>query len=402
MKAAAKRHVRSVVDRVAMPYVNAVVARLGGPGATSQQQESQQPVAASQGHHSCTSSCMNFAPSSSSGCRRAPRVLSIGASARWYFDWFESAVGAVEEHLGVEAFEVMPGDLPPYATWIADTADHMVGVEDASVDLVFAGQTTEHFWSGELSGFLEEAHRVLREDGLLVLDSPNRLVTEHLNWTHEGHTVELSLDEISELVELAGFEVLSTAGIWRSEIDGRHMQLEDGLGDSATFTRRATTARDNPDESFIWWINPRRTDAEPDSERLRSRTKELYQRHWSTRVCRGLFPVPGGDQLAITPSSSGSVGTTLPFMLKEGTLTITATLLSGVWDDLEGFVIEIAGPDGELLHELRPQDAERNDLSLHWHVQQPKLVFGAKIELRVEAVRSPALLKLPLDMDCDV
>jgi hypothetical protein len=66
-------------------------------------------------------------------------------------------------HVGVEAYESMPDDLPAYVEWIVNTADKMSGVENSSVDLVFAGQTTEHLWADELAGFLLESHRVLTE-----------------------------------------------------------------------------------------------------------------------------------------------------------------------------------------------------------------------------------------------
>ena len=33
----------------------------------------------------------------------ARRVVSVGASGRWYFDWFEECVGPLELHVGVEA-----------------------------------------------------------------------------------------------------------------------------------------------------------------------------------------------------------------------------------------------------------------------------------------------------------
>jgi SAM-dependent methyltransferase len=332
----------------------------------------------------------------------ARRVLSVGASGRWYFDWFERAVGVVDEHFGVEAFEAKPDDLPAYATWIPDTADHMIGVDDSSVDLVFAGQTTEHLWSSELVGFLEEAHRVLRPDGLLVLDSPNRLVTGHLNWTHGGHTVELSLAEITELVTLAGFETFSTAGIWRTVIDGRILQLEDGIDDPATFTRRTVTARDCPDDAFIWWLNARRIERGPNASQLQTRAKELYESHWNARVCRGLFPEPGADHLDIPPGSTGSLGTTLPFLLKGGNIELTATLTSGNWDDIEGFRITIVAPGDRVLHGLSFEAATRNGSELRWSFSQPSLAFDTLIDVHVDSVRSLAALQLPLKLQCDL
>jgi SAM-dependent methyltransferase len=404
VRAAAKKRVRSVVDRIAMRYVDAVVSRLGTapsgtPGSSAVDQDVPVQSNAERLHyalHELRTIELERVP------KGARRVLSVGASGRWYFDWFERSVGVVDEHLGVEAFETKPDDLPAYATWIPDTADHMIGVDDSSVDVVFAGQTTEHLWSSELAGFLEEAHRVLRADGLLVLDSPNRLVTEHLNWTHGGHTVELSLEEITELVTFAGFEIVSTAGIWRAIIDGRLLQLEDGIDDSATFTRRSVTARDSPDDSFIWWLNARRVEHGPNASHLRARTKELYKRHWNTRVCRGLFPEPGTDRLEIPSGSTGSLGTTLPFLLKNGDIALTATLTSGKWDDLEGFRITIVAPGDRVLHRLSSDSAARNGSELRWCFSQPSLAFDTLLDVHVDSVRSSAVLKLPLELECDL
>jgi hypothetical protein len=278
----------------------------------------------------------------------------------------------------------------------------MVGVGDSSVDLVFAGQTTEHLWSYELSGFLEEAHRVLRADGLLVLDSPNRLVTEHLLWSHGGHTVELSVAEITELVTLAGFEVFSTAGIWRCHVEGRRWQLEEGLDDPAIFTRRAATAHDAPDDSFVWWINARRTDSPPDSPRLRARTKELFETHWNTRVCRGLFPAPGANVRVIERGHVGLVGATLPFPLKPGPFELKASLLSGSWDDLDGFRIDIVAPIDQVVHQFTADGATRSGAELRWTFDQPYLLFATTIEVHVDHVRSPVGLALPLELICEV
>ncbi|MGH9135183.1 MAG: methyltransferase domain-containing protein, partial [Ilumatobacteraceae bacterium] len=145
----------------------------------------------------------------------ARRALSVGASGRWYFDWFERSVGQLDVHIGVEAFEAEPADLPSYVHWIPTSADRFDGVADEDVDLVFAGQTSEHLWARELADFLVQSHRVLRPDGRLVVDSPNRLVTEHLRWSHGGHTVELAAGEIRELLRLAGFRPESLRGLWR-------------------------------------------------------------------------------------------------------------------------------------------------------------------------------------------
>ena len=45
------------------------------------------------------------------------------------------------------------------------------------------------------------------------LDSPNRRITQALDWAHPEHTVEFSVDEISELLGLAGFTDVQLRGV---------------------------------------------------------------------------------------------------------------------------------------------------------------------------------------------
>ncbi len=332
----------------------------------------------------------------------AARVLSVGANGRWYFDWFEACVGPVEQHVGVEAFEPMPVDLPPYVRWLPETADHMVGVADGSLDLVFAGQTTEHLWSEELAGFLEEAHRVLGRDGLLVLDSPNRLVTEHLHWSHGGHTVELSPDEISELVTAAGFRVESMVGIWRCELDGRVLGLEEGLDDPGLVVRRVLTARDDPDESFIWWLTARRTEEAPEPD-LWARVKDLFERHWDTRASRGLAPTSQARSFRIEAGDVGTVGETLPFPLRAGRHQLTVELESGSWDDVGGMRLELVAPGERVIHVLDPSEGESADPRSHtWHLVQSALCFAVVVRFVVDEVRRPIVVTVPLAWEHDV
>ena len=415
VKAAAKRRVRGLLDRVAAPYVLSLLTEAHSAGSTEKslgQNRGDRPGDdVGQSFESQTNGTSDYFHLASHELRTieleripkgANRVLSVGANGRWYFDWFEKSVGVVEEHLGVEAYEPKPDDLPGYVTWIPDTADHMGNVTDSSVDVVFAGQTTEHLWSYELTGFLEEARRVLRPDGLLVLDSPNRLVTEHLLWSHGGHTVELSAGEISELVTLAGFDVVSVSGIWRCEIDGKRFQLEEALGDPAIFTRRASSARDVPDQSFIWWLTARRSATTPVQGLLAKRTKQLFDAHWNTRVSRGLFPQPGAVTLEIASSAQGLIGRTLPFPLKPGHFELRMSVQSGSWDDLVGFSAHLVAPGGELVQRLSVSDARRHGETLSWTFEQPHLLFAVSIEIHVDQVLASTVLVLPLDLRCDV
>ncbi len=395
-----KRSARRLVDRVVLPYVEAVRADVNQVVAAPGPEESSSDVPDQNipsdffhlANHELRTLELERVP------KGGARVLSVGAQGRWYFDWFERSYGAVQEHIGIEAFEPMPEDLPEYVRWVPETADHMDMVAASSVDLVFAGQTSEHLWADELAGFLLEARRVLRPGGILALDSPNRLVTEHLRWSHGGHTIELSASEMEHLLVLAGFEVLTTAGIWLSVLDGRHLALEEGVEDPAVLVRRVACGRDAPDECFVWWINAARSDAEVDPERLRAAVAGLFDDHWDTRVCRGLFPHPGARTLALVPGASGRLASTLPFPLHGGRWSVAATLRSGSWSDARGFRLRVVAPGDHVVHELRLEDAAVEGAVATWHLEQPYLLFALTIEVLAERVVAPCELVLPLQV----
>ncbi len=399
-----KRSVRKVLDRAAAPYVNQI--------------ESSLAAASNAGASVASNSAVGLATETTNvpsdffhgvlhelrtlELERVPkgaqRVLSVGANGRWYFDWFEHSYGAVLRHVGVEAYEPMPGDLPAYVEWIVNTADKMSGVEDSSVDLVFAGQTTEHLWADELAGFLLESHRVLAEGGQLILDSPNRLITEHLLWSHGGHTVELSAAEITELLTLAGFEVETMHGLWLCEQDGRVLQLEERLSDAALTTRRIALGGDQPDRCFVWWINARRKSVEVDAARLRQRTSEFFAEHWPLRVNRGIMANAGDVVLRVPRGSSGVIKSTLPFLMSPGLWNLSATLAQGTWSDVAGLSFDIVTPDDKVLHHLGVESAEVNDDILMWSIEQPFVSFALCLQIVVEDVKGDVAFVLPIDL----
>jgi SAM-dependent methyltransferase len=146
--------------------------------------------------------------------RGAEVFLSAGCAGTWYFDWIEQTYGRVQRHIGIEYFMPEPPGLPDYVTWIANTVADMEAVADSSVDLVFSGQNIEHLWPSDVAGFLVESFRTLKTGGLLVIDSPNRLVTRPLGWRHPQHTMEFTPQEARVLLSMSGFDVTSLRGIW--------------------------------------------------------------------------------------------------------------------------------------------------------------------------------------------
>jgi hypothetical protein len=394
----AKQGLRSVTDRIARPYVDELRQEIRDTRSTAGTARPKDPAGVPDDAfhnllHELRTLELERVPK---GARTA---ISIGASGRWYFDWFERSVGPVEVHYGIEAFEPRPDDLPDYVEWVKATADDLSGVPDASGDILFAGQTTEHLWPHELAGFLAEAWRVLKPDGLLVLDSPNRLVTEHMMWSHGGHTIELSAGEITDLVELAGFEVESCHGIWLCRQDGSVVELEEGVADLATVARRIALADDAVDDSFIWWVNARRRSAtRPPIEDLRVRLASLFDRHWPVRVCRGMDPgqtvstvdFDRGDELRLS---------TLPFPLFGGAWTIGLRLAEGSIRDLGALKVSITLPGGEVMHELELSDGEeRSPTEVVWTIDQPYLVFALTLAVASSEVTGRCAVELPLEV----
>ena len=102
----------------------------------------------------------------------------------------------------------------------------MAAVGTGSVDLVFSGQNIEHLWPEQTVAFLVESNRVLHDDGLLVVDSPNRAITEAYQWSMAEHTVELEPSEAVTVLGLAGFAVERMKGLWLCREDGRLLPLD--------------------------------------------------------------------------------------------------------------------------------------------------------------------------------
>jgi len=118
----------------------------------------------------------------------------------------------------------------------------MKSVADGSVDFVFSGQNIEHLWPTEVSGFLLEAHRVLRAGGILVVDSPNRKVTARTRDAHPEHVIEFTVDEARGLMIAAGFDVIAVKGLWLCDNPATGERLPVSLEGSVSF-RDARTRR---------------------------------------------------------------------------------------------------------------------------------------------------------------
>ncbi|MGI4976862.1 MAG: methyltransferase domain-containing protein [Janthinobacterium lividum] len=335
----------------------------------------------------------------------AQRLLSAGCAGSWYFAWIEQTYGRVREHLGIEYYSPEPDDLPDNVTWIANTASDMSGVADGSCDLVFSGENLEHLWPEEVAGFALEAARVLCPGGHLVMDSPNRLVTAPLNWSHPEHTIELTSDEACELVRLAGFDVASVQGIWlcRDPRSDAILPFDPNLpAPGWSVTERLLVARDQPDRSFIWWIQAVRSDRVPVAEAVHAFMARLFREHWPERVQRlivpsahGSTPSPEGDWIDVA-AGYGGIAMFGPYMpLRAGRHRVTWQLQTPDRAPEAVAVCEVMIGTGAVLarHEVRPGESA---VSLEFSIDETTFGFQFRC-YSLGAGRFSVLRKVHLD-----
>jgi SAM-dependent methyltransferase len=335
--------------------------------------------------------------------REMPRpvgvMVSAGCGGALYFDWVERHYGPVARHIGIECYMPRPDKLPANVEWIVNTCADMSAIADETCDLVFSGQNIEHLWPDEVAGFLIESARVLKPDGWLVIDSPNRLVTTPLKWSHPEHTVELTVAEIATLLDLAGFEITKRAGLWlsRDPRTGALLPLDPNLAvEGWSFPERIVAALDRPDDAFLWWIEARRRrSSPPDGEAIRARVDAIFSANWPERVQR-MLSGPGlsterrqdGNWINV-PAGRERVALFGPYMpLRPGNYRAEFTLApeQGTGDFARFDVV--AGDGAQVLATAHAGDMERS-AALTFTLEQP--AFGVQFRCFSTARRAFAV-----------
>lgn len=322
--------------------------------------------------------------------RAMPRVegtiMSAGCAGTWYFNWVASRTTHAARHIGIEFYSEKPDDLPANVDWIANTVGNMIGVRDEECDLVFSGENLEHLWPEDVIGFFLESWRVLKPGAWLVVDSPNRIVTKPLIWSHPEHTIEFTPDEARRLAELSGFEVTSMKGIWicRDPDTGKILPLDP----NATVVNwpaieRCTAATTNPDDSLIWWMEAKKS-AKPKPAELKLEVDRIFATAWPERSTRFINVVGSrSDDGKSVVANKGTAGVLIygPYMpLKAGKHSATFVLRATGHGDPDEVVArcDILGNKGQ---ELAARDITARDLAaargiVRLEIDLPELEFG--------------------------
>jgi len=89
-------------------------------------------------------------------------------------------------------------------------------ISDASVDLVWSGQSIEHISRDDAHAVYREVRRVLRPEGAFCLDTPNALVTRIHSpdaLIHPDHKIEYTPTQLTDDLAGAGFAITKSFGI---------------------------------------------------------------------------------------------------------------------------------------------------------------------------------------------
>ncbi|MEH2149285.1 glycosyltransferase [Nostoc sp.] len=202
--------------------------------------------------HECRSICLAKIPQSK-------EILSIGCAGNWYFEWFDKFYPySIENHTSID-LNSKPLDLPNNVTWIQHDGDDLRLIESQSFDLVFAGQFIQHLsWESQVS-FLLEVNRVLKPNGIFVLDSLNYTVTNRYGWKQPEHLHELTFQQVCELLPISGFKIQDSSGLISKDLLGIPPNLfgkyiEPCLDINLYQEDIASAINQDPQNCFVWWV----------------------------------------------------------------------------------------------------------------------------------------------------
>ena len=210
---------------------------------------------------------------------KADSVLHIAAAGKWYFEWFsENYKYDVRRQVGIDINE-KPNDLDDSITWYSKDASDLSIFESESFDMIFAGQFIEHIGPINQAKFLIEVNRVLKKDGILVIDSPNYAITNKYGWKQPEHISEFSYKQAKILINISGFDILEETGLIPEKLfphvfpNSKYIQPIDT--NSIVFDIEQSLSS-NPEDCFIWWFVCKKTNDNFKGDLVYSLSDEFY------------------------------------------------------------------------------------------------------------------------------
>lgn len=134
-------------------------------------------------------------------------------------------------------------------------------IANAKFDMIFMGQCVEHIHPEKLTSVLEYISRHLNDDGIFVMDTPNRLVTQFQtgpnSYIDPDHKKEYEPSVLRDIIESHGLEMVSQCGMLDCEqvIKNKSFRLLD-LYDHDLIC-------DNPDNGYLFAMHFKKSTKRP-------------------------------------------------------------------------------------------------------------------------------------------
>jgi SAM-dependent methyltransferase len=131
----------------------------------------------------------------------------------------------------------------------------LTGIDDDSVDLVWAGQSIEHISEAEARQTLSEVKRVLKRGGSFCLDTPNRDITRRQfprELIHVEHKIEYTVPQLTRLLTDAAFEIVEVKGVAPMPRTARTGVYQPGE------VRPGLPLSDQPETSYIIYVHAKK------------------------------------------------------------------------------------------------------------------------------------------------
>jgi SAM-dependent methyltransferase len=169
-------------------------------------------------------------------------IVDLPAEARF--------VGSSEPEQAAQSHELIARD-GIKISYLYQSMSERLPLSDESVDLVFSGESIEHVTESEADAVCREAHRVLKQNGYFILDTPNAALTRIESpdeLIHPEHKKEYYPHELRSKLEHWGFKIVDMGGI---------CPMPDSLR-THTFSHKELVQRrgisNNPEEGYMFYL----------------------------------------------------------------------------------------------------------------------------------------------------